>query len=59
MKKEYKAPKVIVLSLGATTVIAASMTLDRNVVSDLDELAVKSNAWGDIWDNDCEETYWD
>ena len=52
MKKEYITPQILVLSVGMTTVIAASMYLGRDVVTNIDELAVKDNAWGDIWDEE-------
>ena len=52
MKEEYITPQILVLSVGMTTVIAASMYLGRDVVTNIDELAVKDNAWGDIWDEE-------
>ena len=53
MKKTYMNPKVRVYALNSISVIASSMYLREHVVSNVDELAVKSNnSWGDIWDDD-------
>ena len=57
MKKKYITPRVLVQSVDLTTIIASSLYLNRNIVSNVDELAVKGNAWGDIWDDENDIDY--
>ena len=54
MKKTYITPEVYIQTITTTRIIATSMYLSGNVVTDIDELAVKENNFsnGDLqWDS--------
>lgn len=52
MKTTYITPKVLIVKVSTVSVIASSMYLSEEIVSNIDELAVKRNVWDDIWGDD-------
>ena len=52
MKKKYIIPELLLVKLGCTKIIAASLQFKQGTISDESQVCTKENngAWGDIWD---------